>query len=257
MPPGILAGMPSDALEDLWPAAGIRARAGDLELRWIDDDLLVDLARVAGRGIHDADRMPFATPWTRGTPDEVARSILAYQWDVFSQVGSARWVLELGVLVDGVPVGIQSASAKEWSVLRSAETGSWLGREHQGRGIGTRMRVLLLELLFDGLGAQEATSGAFAETLPPPPCHGPWATSTTASSATRAKAPPSRTATSSCPGSAGSRCGRAIWRDWEPTSSSSEPSACAPCSTPPDRAHATARPDPSGSRRAVVTPLST
>ncbi len=163
MPPGILAGMPSDALEDLWPAAGIRARAGDLELRWIDDDLLVDLARVAGRGIHDADRMPFATPWTRGTPDEVARSILAYQWDVRSQVGSARWVLELGVLVDGVPVGIQSASAKEWSVLRSAETGSWLGREHQGRGIGTRMRVLLLELLFDGLGAQEATSGAFAD----------------------------------------------------------------------------------------------
>ncbi|MET0859636.1 MAG: GNAT family protein [Microbacterium sp.] len=155
--------MSSDALAQLWPAAGIRVRSGDLELRWIDDQLLLDLAHVAGRGIHHPDRMPFATPWTRGTPDEVARSVVAYQWGVRPQVGTERWMLELGVLVDGVPVGIQGASATDWSVLRSAETGSWLGREHQGRGIGTRMRVLMLELLFTGLGARAATSGAFAD----------------------------------------------------------------------------------------------
>ena len=40
-----------------------------------------------------------------------------------------------------------------------ASTGSWLGREAQGRGIGTEMRAAVLELVFRGLGADAATSG--------------------------------------------------------------------------------------------------
>lgn len=155
--------MTTPPLARLWPAAGLRARAGALELRWIDDELLLQIADLAARGIHDDDRMPFAVPWTRGTPDEVARSVLVYQWNARSQVTPDHLVLELAVLVDEVPVGVQGASASNWKVLRKAETGSWLGRERQGAGIGTRMRVLMLELLFDGLGAAEVTSGAFAD----------------------------------------------------------------------------------------------
>jgi RimJ/RimL family protein N-acetyltransferase len=158
------AGMPpAPDLIRLWPAAGVRARSGDLELRWIDDELLHELATVAGRGIHDPDVMPFEHPWTRGTPDEVARSVLAYQWNARAQVSPTRFVLELGVLVDGEPVGVQGLVADEWRVLRRVQTGSWLGSAHQGRGLGTRMRVLALELVFAGLGAREATSGAFAD----------------------------------------------------------------------------------------------
>lgn len=56
-------------LAEVWPATGLRVRAGDLELRWIDDDLLVRLADLAARGIHEPDVMPFFVPWTRGTPD--------------------------------------------------------------------------------------------------------------------------------------------------------------------------------------------
>ena len=147
----------------LWPAAGVRARAGNLELRWIDDELLVDLADLAARGVHDPDRMPFAVPWSRGTPDEIARSVLSFQWNARSQVGADRFALELAALVDGRVVGVQGTSATDWRTLRRAATGSWLGSKHQGRGIGTRMRALMLELLFDGLGASEVTSGAFAD----------------------------------------------------------------------------------------------
>jgi RimJ/RimL family protein N-acetyltransferase len=154
--------MASDALIRLWPAAGVRARAGDLELRWIDDELLVDLAELASRGVHGPDTMPFYFPWTRGTPTEVARSVLKFQWSVRERIGE-RVTLELAVLVDGAVVGSQGAGGSDWSTLRSVETGSWLGREFQGRGIGTRMRVLMLHLLFDGLGADEVTSGAFAD----------------------------------------------------------------------------------------------
>jgi RimJ/RimL family protein N-acetyltransferase len=159
----ILSRVTTPELARLWPAAGLRARAGAIELRWIDDELLLQIADLAARGIHDDDRMPFAVPWTRGTPEEVARSVLVYEWNARTQVTPDRLVLELAVLVDGVPVGIQSATAGNWKVLRKAETGSWLGREHQGAGIGTRMRVLMLELLFDGLGAAEVTSGAFTD----------------------------------------------------------------------------------------------
>jgi RimJ/RimL family protein N-acetyltransferase len=153
----------SDALARLWPASTVRVRAGDLELRWIDDDLLVELAELAGRGIHDPDAMPFEHPWTRGSADEVARSVLAYQWEHRSRIAPSGFVLELAVIAGGTAVGIQGLTAADWPVLRRVQTGSWLGRSHQGRGLGTRMRMLALHLAFEGLGAREATSGAFAD----------------------------------------------------------------------------------------------
>jgi RimJ/RimL family protein N-acetyltransferase len=151
------------SVRDLWPASSLSVRAGGLELRWMDDDLLSQIADVAGRGIHDESAMPFNVPWTRGSAEEVARRVLAFQWAARPQVGPQRLVLELGVLADDVPVGVQGASGDDWSVLRQVETGSWLGREHQGRGIGLRMRALILHLLFEGLGADYVTSSAFQD----------------------------------------------------------------------------------------------
>lgn len=150
-------------LTSLWPAAAIHARAGDLELRWIDDDLLVSLADLASRGIHDEQDMPFLVPWTRGTPDDVARSVLAFQWSARARVSREHLTLELAVLLDGQPVGIQAVSAPDWRILRTGETGSWLGRSFQGRGIGTRMRALMLHVFFEGLDAHEVTSTSFAD----------------------------------------------------------------------------------------------
>lgn len=152
-----------DALARLWPAASVCARAGDLELRWIDDGLLVELADLASGGVHAPDAMPFEHPWTRGTREEVARSVLTYQWALRGRLSPSTWALELAVIHEGVVVGVQGLTADDWSVLRTVKTGSWLGLGHQGRGIGTRMRVLALHLAFDGLGALEAHSGAFVD----------------------------------------------------------------------------------------------
>jgi RimJ/RimL family protein N-acetyltransferase len=151
------------SLADLWPAAGLRVAAGDLELRWIDDDLLVALADLASRGVHDPGVMPFLFPWTRGTPSQVAQRVVTYQWDARSAVGPDRLLLELAVLRDGVPVGVQALGGSDVAVVRSVETGSWLGLEHQGGGTGTRMRALAVHLAFAGLGLREVTSTAFAD----------------------------------------------------------------------------------------------
>jgi RimJ/RimL family protein N-acetyltransferase len=47
----------------------------------------------------------------------------------------------------------------------AAGAGSWLGRDHQGQGIGTGMRAAVLWLAFAGLGAEHACSGAFEDNL--------------------------------------------------------------------------------------------
>ena len=154
-------------ITDLWPASGVAVRSDDLELRWMDDELLVELADLAGRGIHDANSMPFNFPWSRGTAIEVARSVLTYQWAARGQIAPlGEFALELAVLVGGKPVGIQGASGENWRIVRTAETGSWLGREFQGRGIGTRMRAAIVWALFEGLGADRVTSGAFIDNAP-------------------------------------------------------------------------------------------
>ena len=46
----------------------------------MDDADVHALARLAADGVHAPEAMPFTVPWTRGTPTEVSRSVLAYQW---------------------------------------------------------------------------------------------------------------------------------------------------------------------------------
>ena len=53
--------------------------------------------------------------------------------------------------------------ATNFGVTRTGETGSWLGRSYQRRGIGTRMRRAVCAFAFDHLGAVEVTSGAFVD----------------------------------------------------------------------------------------------
>ncbi len=153
--------------EEIWPLAGLRVASGDLELRYLDDDLLFRLAQLAAQGVHAEDAMPFTTPWTRGTPTDVARSVLTYHWGGRAAVtGTGPLRLELAVVRAGEPVGIQGFFGTDVAVTRTVETGSWLGRRHQGQGIGTLMRRLVLHLLFEGLGLDVAETTAFADNVP-------------------------------------------------------------------------------------------
>lgn len=164
MVPAAPAPMPPTDL-DLWPLAGLRAVSGDLELRYADDATLFALARLAAEGVHAPEAMPFSVPWTRGTPSEVARSVLRYGWGVRSEFGPEKFALELACVHRGTGevLGVQAANGRDFAISRTVETGSWLGLRHQGRGIGTRMRRMMLHLVFEGLGARIATTSAFAD----------------------------------------------------------------------------------------------
>ena len=148
-------------MDDLWPLAALRVRSGDLELRYMDDADVHALARLAAEGVHAPDSMPFTVPWTRGAPTEVARSVLTYQWGARATATPERWNLELAVVRDGEVLGTQAVMAHEFPITRTAETGSWLGLRHHGQGVGTRMRLMILHLLFDGFDGLRATTSAF------------------------------------------------------------------------------------------------
>lgn len=148
---------------DLFPPLGLRVVAGALELRGLTDELIAELCDVAEAGIHDPGEMPFYFPWTAAPAGELGRNTAAYHWGKRSTFSPDEFCLDLAVLLEGRVIGCQGVAAKHFPVTRTGETGSWLGREFQGRGLGTVMRQAMCELLFDHLGFEEITSAAFLD----------------------------------------------------------------------------------------------
>lgn len=146
-----------------WPLFALRIVTPRIELRYADDTALAELAGVAADGIHDPGEMPFLTPWSDAAPAERARSVMQWNWRNRAELTAESWRLTFVTVVDGAVVGTQDIVAKQFAVLREFETGSWLGRRHQGNGIGTEMRAAILHLGFAGLGAEFALTAAFGD----------------------------------------------------------------------------------------------
>ncbi len=145
----------------VWPLFDLRVVTPRLELRAIDDETGAALAQLASRGIHDPGFMPFAVEWTDVQGDELLRNTMQYYWRCRAEWSPASWSLNLAVVVDGEVVGTTGLMSQHFSELRQFETGSWLGREFQGQGLGTEMRIASLQLGFAGLDARTATTVAF------------------------------------------------------------------------------------------------
>lgn len=151
------------SIAEVLPALGLRIAAGPLELRGITDDDLVTLGTLAVGGIHEPDRMPFYYPWTAVEPSELPLKFAQYHWNIRATWSPGKWELNLAVWLDGALLGVQGVGTEHFLVTRTGETGSWLGLEHQGKGIGTAMRQVMCAFLFDHLDFEEITSGAFTD----------------------------------------------------------------------------------------------
>ena len=151
------------ALAELFPPLALTVSAGPVMMRGISDEILPELCDLARRGIHDAGEMPFYFPWTDAPEADLARNTAAYHWRSRAEFSPGQWGLHLAVFHEGRLVGTQGFETTDYLVTRTGETGSWLGREFQGQGIGTAMRQAVCALAFDHLGAVELTSGAFLD----------------------------------------------------------------------------------------------
>jgi RimJ/RimL family protein N-acetyltransferase len=150
-------------LEDAWPLFGLRIRTPRLELRLPTDDGLLPLLAVALDGIHPPEEMPFGVAWTDAPRPAFERGFLQHHWQMRAGWSPQRWQLNLVAVVDGAIVGSQSIHAEDFAIHRVVDTGSWLGRRWQGRGLGKEMRHGVLGFAFEGLGARWAESGAFLD----------------------------------------------------------------------------------------------
>jgi RimJ/RimL family protein N-acetyltransferase len=148
---------------DLWPLFDLRIDAPRVTLRYPNDEDLVLVAEVAATGIHDPDAMPFYTPWSRAEPPALQRGVLQHVWSCRGALAPRKWSLPLVVFADGEAVGIQDVFAQEFATSRTVETGSWLARSAQGRGLGKEMRAAVLHLAFEHMGAVEAYSASFED----------------------------------------------------------------------------------------------
>jgi RimJ/RimL family protein N-acetyltransferase len=144
------------------PLLDLRISAGPLELRGITDDLLGPLAELA-TDIHDPDCMPFTFPWSLTPAPDLPRTVAQYHWGSRASFSPARWSADLAVFFDGTLVGSQGFGTTEYLVTRTGETGSWLSRRFQGRGIGTAMRQVICAFIFDHLDARYITSCAWTD----------------------------------------------------------------------------------------------
>lgn len=151
---------------DHWPLFGLRVRTPRLELRYPDDDLAAAVAEVAVEGIHDPGFRPFLRDWDAVPPPHQQRNTLQHLWNARATWTPTGWHCPLVVLVDGEPAGVQGLLADDFGALRVVGSLSWLGRRHQGRGIGTEMRAAILHLAFAGLDALRAESGAWHDNGP-------------------------------------------------------------------------------------------
>lgn len=152
-------------IADYWPLAGLTIRTPRLELRLPNDEELVELGKVATKGVHLPGEQPFMSRWAEGSPMEIVRTVMQNHWRRLGTWSTDRWALALAVydVRTGHPLGTQELRAEKFSELREVETASWLGLDYQRRGYGTEMRAAVLHLAFAGLGASYALSSSFTE----------------------------------------------------------------------------------------------
>jgi RimJ/RimL family protein N-acetyltransferase len=150
-------------LEPFWPLFALRIRTERLILRLPTDDDLAELITLAKAGIHPPDEMPFGMAWSTVPSPAFELNFLQYYWSRRAGWSAESWELNLMTELDGVVIGTQSLHADRFSVMRTVDTGSWLGLAHQGKGFGREMREAVLALAFEGLGARVATTEAFLD----------------------------------------------------------------------------------------------
>jgi RimJ/RimL family protein N-acetyltransferase len=145
-----------------YPPLGLRVTTPRLVLQMPTDEDLLTLLDVAERGIHDPADMPFLVPWTDTPSPQRERDSLSHWWGIRSQWSPGNWNWNGAVYLEGEPIGVQNLQAHHFAQRRQVSSGSWIGQEFQGRGIGREMRAAVLHLAFAGLGAILAHSGYLA-----------------------------------------------------------------------------------------------
>ncbi len=148
-----------------WPLWDVHIRTPRLELRPLREREMADLVGVIDGGLHDPTTMPFLTPFTDEDPPERTREAYRFWFRNWAEWSVDSGHLPLAVYEGERCVGAQGVQATRFPLLRTVSTGSFLGLQYQGRGIGKEMRAAVLHLAFAGLGAERAVTEAYTDNV--------------------------------------------------------------------------------------------
>ncbi|MEJ2860597.1 GNAT family N-acetyltransferase [Actinomycetospora flava] len=149
-------------LAALYPQYGLRvAHRGTVLLAPTDEELL-ELAEIVAEpgGIVAPGRAGELLGWPEDEGVPAARRFLEWAWRLREAPSAARWRVPLAVLDGGRALGLAVLAHEIDDPAGTARTSSWLARAEQGRGLGTRVRLMLLELAFGPLAMTRAVTAA-------------------------------------------------------------------------------------------------
>jgi RimJ/RimL family protein N-acetyltransferase len=147
---------------DAWPLFGLTLTLGDLVLRPARDEDAVQLGAIVHRLLpveehHFVPRLMENA--LADTEAETTRNVLRFVWSKRVAFDPDEWAIPFAVLDGGRVVGSQAMHTEDFAVRRDVHTGSYLDPDVRRRGIGTRMRAMVVELAFAHLGALTVSSG--------------------------------------------------------------------------------------------------
>lgn len=147
-----------------WPFFDLRIACGEVLLRGVTDADLDPLLAVLP---DDLEMDPAAERLTELDADTDRRRLFTTEiWKHRGTWSPTSWCLDLAVEVDGRVVGVQALEGERFPLLRTVDSFSWLAKEVRGRKLAVAMRIGVLTLAFEHLGAVAAVSSARTDNPP-------------------------------------------------------------------------------------------
>ncbi|MDT5042086.1 MAG: hypothetical protein QOE51_3071 [Actinoplanes sp.] len=141
-----------------WPLFDLTLRCRGVDLRPLRE---VDLPYLATALPGDVGHDPKLELFADLTADENERRLFwQSHWRALGSWSPSSWTLHFAVSFEGRPVGVQTLEADSFPQLRTVDSASWLVPDARGRGVGVAMRMAVLALAFDHLGAVAAITSA-------------------------------------------------------------------------------------------------
>ncbi|HEY7271360.1 MAG TPA: GNAT family protein [Actinoplanes sp.] len=141
-----------------WPLFDLRLRCRDVRLRAVRESDLEHLGAILPGDVGHDPRLELFDELS----DYGNERRLFYQgyWRALGTWSPSAWTLHMAVEYDGALVGVQTLEGEDFPRLRTVDSASWLVPTVRGRGVGVAMRIAVLGLAFDHLGAVAAITSA-------------------------------------------------------------------------------------------------
>ena len=146
-----------------WPLFDLRIVCRGVELRAVREADLPTLSALVPPDYEQDHRLELLP--ALGFAENQRRLFHQVYWTAMGTWSPSSWALHLAVRHEGALVGVQILEGDDFGVLRTVDSASWLVPAVRGRGIGVAMRMAVLGLAFDHLGAVAAITSARVDNL--------------------------------------------------------------------------------------------